>query len=562
MTRRFAGRPAYIIGIAGILVTLIVAMVAYEFRRSRGDLVRVMEEEAALLIQALNLAGENAVYAFDEIEALTAERLLDNARLLDRLDRAGDLTGDTVAQIAAENGLHRIDVINLDGARAFGFCAEHPDSTLRPFPALLIDPILSGEEEERIVGLLGNPSGEEEHFAAAIRRHRGGAIVLALDAADMLAFRREVGIGRLVQDIADREGIEYIVVQDERGLILASRGVRRMARIGRDPFLLEALDREGISSRTMRYQDREVFEVVQPFVLDGVPYGLLRIGLSTDHLAEIAARARTHMALAAVILIAVGLLVLGFLIVQQNYALLDREHDRILTEVRRMESDLRRTERLSAMGELAAGVAHEIRNPLNGIGMLVQRLEKEFVPEEEEEFRGMIRTIRSEVQRVNRIVHQFLTLARPPKLCLSSTSLDAVVRETLMTLSAAADEKDVEMVLSLAAEGPVSLDREQMKQVLLNVLLNALDATASGGRVEVRTTQDEERSVIEIRDTGIGIPPENLERIFDPYFTTRDKGTGLGLAIAHRIVAEHGGRIEVESGEGEGTVFRIELTGG
>jgi len=351
------------------------------------------------------------------------------------------------------------------------------------------------------------------------------------------------------------------VVQDERGLILASRGVRRMAKIGQDPFLLGALDREEISSRMMRYEDREVFEVVQPFVLDGVPYGLLRIGLSTDHLAEIAARARTHMALVAGILIAVGLLVLGFLIVQQNYALLDREHDRILAEVRRMESDLHRTERLSAMGELAAGVAHEIRNPLNGIGMLVQRLEKEFAPaKDEEDYRGMIRTVRSEVQRVNRIVHQFLTLARPPKLHLSPTSPDAVVRETLMTLSDAAGEKGVEVALSLDAEGPIFLDREQMKQVLLNVMLNALDATASGERIEVRTAQDEERSVIEIRDTGIGIPPENIERIFDPYFTTKDKGTGLGLAIAHRIVAEHGGRIEVECGEGEGTVFRIELT--
>ena len=562
MTHRFAGRPVYIVGIAGILATLMVAMVVYEFRRSRGDLIRVMEEEAALLIQALDLAGENAVYAFDEIEALTADRLLDNARSLDRLDRSGMLSPRTIAQIAEENGLHRVDVLEPDGLRAFGFCADAPDSDLRPFPRDLIEPILNGEEREHIVGFQEDRSDEEEHFAVAIRRSRGGAIVLGVDAVDMLAFRREVGVGRLVQDIADRRGIEYIVVQDERGLILASQGVRRMTKIAHDPFLRGTLEREGISSRMTRYEDREVFEVVQPFVLDEVPYGLLRIGLSTDHLAEIAGRARTHMALMAVVLVAVGFLVLGFLIVQQNYALLDREHDRILGEVRRMEEDLRRTERLSAMGKLAAGVAHEIRNPLNAIGMLVQRLEKEFEPsEDEEEYRGMIRTVRSEVQRVNKIVHQFLTFARPPKLHLMPTAPDAIVREVLATVAAEVDAKEVELLPSLDAGRPIPLDGEQMKQVLLNLVFNALDAVSSGGHVEIHTKQDEAKSVIEVRDTGVGILMENLDRIFDPYFTTKDKGTGLGLAIAHRIVTEHGGRIEVESGEGVGTTFRVELMG-
>ena len=560
--RRSVRRPLYIMATAVILVVLMIAMAIYELRRSRGDLIHLMEAAAALLVQSLALSGENAIHAFDWMVDLTAERLLDNARLVDRLDQEGRLSSDELTRIARENYLYRINLFDASGDRILSsHDRTHPDSLRGPLSREVIAPILSGEKEEQIIGFRECLAGTGERFAVAVRRTRGGAIVMNVDAADIRALRREIGVGRLVQDIGEREGIEYIVLQDGEGLIFASRGVIRMPKIEGDPFLMEALSGEDIASRITTVGSRKVFEVVRPFVLDGVSYGVLRVGLSTDHLDEISRRARLHVGLAAVLLVVVGFIVFNFLITHQNYALLDREHDRILVEVHRMEADLQRGKRSSAMGKLAAGVAHEIRNPLNAIGMIVQRLEKEFVPTSgSEEYRSLAQTVRSETQRINGMVQQFLQFARPPKLSPAPTEVDGLVQEMLNLVAAQGVDKGVKGIAlahDLKAPRPVPLDREQMKQALLNLLLNALEATSAGGRITVCTEQSKHQTVVEVRDTGRGIPSEALDRVFDPYFTTKNRGTGLGLAIVHRIIEEHGGRMEVESKEGEGSVFRM-----
>ncbi len=231
-----------------------------------------------------------------------------------------------------------------------------------------------------------------------------------------------------------------------------------------------------------------------------------------------------------------------------------------LTEQRKVEEQLRRQEKLTAMGELASSVAHEIRNPLNSISMTVQRFAKDFQPKEyTEEYNALVKMMNEEVNRVSTIIQQFLQFARPPKLNPTEVNVGDFIRDVVAVIESEARAKRIPIVSELQFSGTIQMDRSQMKQVLLNLLQNALHATGQNGTIRIATRLDNGRLHLVVADTGIGIPPEHIPRIFDLYFTTKPDGTGMGLSVAHQIVTEHGGRIEVESEVGKGTTFTIQI---
>ena len=233
---------------------------------------------------------------------------------------------------------------------------------------------------------------------------------------------------------------------------------------------------------------------------------------------------------------------------------------RDMTEQWSMQKVIERQEKLTAMGELASGVAHEIRNPLNAIGVLGQRLDMEFSPtEDEQEYHHLVRAIVSEVYRVNAIIQRFLKFARPPQLMLMPSDLDELIEQYRPVLEGEAKAKGLEFSVQACSESKVSLDREQMQQVLLNLVQNAVEATQENGTVTVTAGKSTGNAFIEVADTGKGIPLEIQSQIFNLYFTSKDNGTGMGLSIANQIVQAHGGILEVESREGVGSVFRIVL---
>ncbi len=237
-----------------------------------------------------------------------------------------------------------------------------------------------------------------------------------------------------------------------------------------------------------------------------------------------------------------------------------------LSEKVAMEADLRRRDRLASMGALAAGVAHEVRNPLNAISVIVQRLRREFIPQQDKEEYGQLTGVVSEeVKRVNRIIEQFLELARPPALAKERADLAALLQRAAQTIEPRVLATGLRLQRDFNDVGAVEVDADQLQQALLNLLGNAIESMESMDEEAIKLAA---RSLadgwveITVADTGPGIPPAELERIFDLYFTTKAEGTGLGLSIVHRIVSEHGGRIEVQSALGEGTRFTILLPRG
>jgi two-component system sensor histidine kinase HydH len=233
---------------------------------------------------------------------------------------------------------------------------------------------------------------------------------------------------------------------------------------------------------------------------------------------------------------------------------------RNLEEIRHLQAEIRRKEKLAALGGLAAGVAHEIRNPLSSIKGMASYFGSKFSEDSGDWEAAQVMI--GEVDRLNRVISELLDFARPSELNRQPTDMAALLARTFRLIAQDAAAKNIAMHQQclLAADDRPVLDGDRMAQCLLNLYLNALQAMPDGGALMVRIDRSAEGGlVIEVSDTGAGIPADRLPRIFDPYFTTKTSGTGLGLAIVHKIIEAHGGRVRVFSELARGTRFHLEM---
>jgi two-component system sensor histidine kinase HydH len=233
---------------------------------------------------------------------------------------------------------------------------------------------------------------------------------------------------------------------------------------------------------------------------------------------------------------------------------------RDMTEVQTLKREIETSRRLASLGRLAAGVAHEIRNPLSSIKGFATYFKERYQANEED--RRTAEIMIKEVDRLNRAISQLLEFARPMPLQLRRTSIQGLVQHSLRMIEGQASSKGITIRLDIA--GPIeeiNIDPDKMNQVFLNLYLNSLEATNEGGTlvVSLRKETGSHRIKIAVTDTGSGIDKKDLEHIFDPYFTTKQTGTGLGLAIVHKIVEAHGGEVRVESEAGSGTTVTLFL---
>ncbi len=229
-----------------------------------------------------------------------------------------------------------------------------------------------------------------------------------------------------------------------------------------------------------------------------------------------------------------------------------------LSRIRALELEIKQKEKLAAVGILAAGVAHEVRNPLSSIKGYATYFSSLFDPQSDNKKAANI--MAEEVDRVNRVISELLEFARPIQLELKKTRIFELVDKALRLIKYEADPADIKIISSVEPNLPeVEVDKDRLTQVLLNIFINAIQAMPSGGTLIVNVKAMENRLQFEISDTGRGISAEDQANIFNPYFTTKKRGTGLGLAIAFKIIESHGGTITIESLKNKGTTFVISI---
>jgi two-component system, NtrC family, sensor histidine kinase HydH len=667
-------QPRYVVAATVAVAVLMIGTALIELRQSREELYHQMGVGALALAGTIDRSGANNLLSMDKIEDLITERLLDNAVYIAQLDSAGLLRPGDLPLYATQHHLYRINIFSPRGTKVVSSHSSSAHHALLPeknSPTEVLAPILKGNADHLIIGLKEARIEQGQRYAVAVRRTHpaGGAIVVNLDAADLLSFRRAIGIGKLLKDLGNNSGIAYVALQDTQGIMAASGGVQELSSINADSFIVRAIATDSTITRVLPFNDTEVFEVVRPFAPGGTPIGVLRIGLIMDEVRNAETRMLRRTVIMSLVVLVLGTLTFVFLMAQQNYQQMEKRYRSIrtytgnilaqmrdgvitldptgkvtifnaraaeifgvrsdevegravndladgkarvlkeffagpdgstersvvlpggnrrivevslstirdtagsiesrsaivrdLTEARRLDRDMQRTNKLTAMGELASGVAHEIRNPLNAIAMIAQRFTKEFTPRSGvKEYRALTAVMQEETRRVNAIIRQFLAFARPPKVTRRQTRVPDLISHVASLFASQARGKAIAFVASAEGTGTAFLDPEQLNQALLNLLQNALDATPQGGRITLTATAVPEGVMFVVSDTGAGMPQAVLENIFNLYYTTKDHGTGLGLSITQQIVAQHGGTIDVESVEGKGTQISIMLPAG
>ena len=238
---------------------------------------------------------------------------------------------------------------------------------------------------------------------------------------------------------------------------------------------------------------------------------------------------------------------------------LARELNSMARAVEERERELVRSERLAAVGKMAAMITHEVRNPLSSIGLNTELLEEELEsgPSEAKDLLG---AIHREVDRLTAITEEYLAFARLPKPKLAYEAVNPMVGALAAFVREDLAAKNVDLAIDLSDGDPIALiDAAQLRQCLINLVRNATEAVAAKGKgkVTLRTKRAGERVIVEVEDDGIGIPADVLPRLFDPFFSTKENGSGLGLALTQQIVKDHGGDLTVDSTVGKGTVFRV-----
>ena len=370
---------------------------------------------------------------------------------------------------------------------------------------------------------------KEEH-----RRALDHAMGTADPSTDILAIGE-----RLAKD----DPAERYVITDDRGSILFDSD-RTDPKVGLDVSRLTEDEHLGFASAPWQH-----------------PYRNLRYRFfafwDREHLVAQWMR-QAHVTL-GVSLLCCGVLLLG--VIHRLTGRASAKYEQLVREIEELEEHRLKSRKLEALSKIAAGVAHEIRNPLNSIGIGIQRLQMEHAPEGVPEFREMTSLLIEEVERVNRIIEEFLRFSRPPRITVSEFDLRELVAETISLYREDAAQRGVRLTLDTPAGAfPIQADHDQLKQALVNVILNGIQAAPQdSGAVTVELAARGASYLLRVSDNGAGIHPDTREKIFDLYFTTKESGTGMGLFLVQRIIENgHGGHVRVDSAPGR-TTFEFEL---
>ena len=533
----------------------LVTLLENQGRAITEVLQRLSQENLNLLVQAGQQQPERP-YSLPQEQPLYPKSWLTSAlaelgQEVDKKWLVANLNEEAIKKFAEDKGLWLVALMDKHGKVVF---------QNRRLPAAY----LFAEENESqspltIERLLRLAQLKKIGYIALQRKDGSGTVIIALDRDGLLYWGLKVSVEKAIEKLGEgqRQGLIYMTITNVQGMPLGYSGyVPERWHVTEMPFIELLQGSVNLASRSVRYLNRNVIDMAIPFYINGKNVGIVRIGMDKESTDSILRDNKRQL---------LSFLIFVMLITIFSMWILYHNHNRHMARIVEIERSLEKAERLSSLGQLAAGVAHEIRNPLNAISMASQRLKRDFSPAAEEynrEFQMLCGVIRDEIRRLNGIVEEFLSFSKSRRrLELQNYPVTEVLQKIVNLTQEEARSKEISIkTRGFANQQTLPMDMDKLQQALLNFVKNAMESIKGAGEIEITMHQrDRDFISITVSDTGCGMTAAEIERIFNPEYTTKEKGVGLGLALAHEIIRGHGGEIRISSTPNVGSDFEIRL---
>lgn len=567
-------QPLAVAIVSAILVALILIMGFLEIKRNEKNLLAFMEDQALSTIGVLQrLTEENfkSINAPEQPESnfrtskqeessyskkWVAEAITNLAFNLDEQWKKGKVNNDYLSKFAEDNNFLYVGLLNSRGNAVFqnGHLQTNmldKNDLTRNGKKLSTLELLDLIEKTR-VKRKKVPGG----FVGISRRDRSGTVVISLDEKGIIYWTLKVAGEKGMNKIGEGHGIIYMQIFNRQNKLLSSVGQEAPILSSHYSTFKNILSGKiKIVSSNVNYKEHKILDLAAPLFLDKKIVGIVKIGLDRRSMDKSLAENKQHIFVFSFFIVLIALMSLWLLYHDQN---------RHMAGIVEMERQLEKAERLSSLGQLAAGVAHEIRNPLNAISIAAQRLHRDFIPSDPQkahDFKNLSGVIKDEIKRLNGIIEEFLTFSKSRRLEFRKYSITEILQKIVSLIQEEASTRGIVIETSWRnAPALISMDVNKLQQAFINLIKNAMESITKDGKINIAVEKEGKTNVvIKITDTGCGMTLEELEKIFSPEYTTKEKGVGLGIPLAFEIIRGHGGDIRVISRKNKGTTFEVVL---
>ncbi|MBT4288868.1 MAG: hypothetical protein HOD92_16195 [Deltaproteobacteria bacterium] len=519
-----------------LIALILIGISIFLIKRTSSTLIEIYWKQGELVVESIAISAQQTI----ESVKLTPQQVKKNLRKIaiqvDDFDSvSGKVPDEILFRLLNDHKLHSIKVIDQkhQTTSSASIADKEKYLTVENFPRVALK------------------QQQEIYFYSFFRNNKPGTIELRYTENKLQDIKFSIGLQIFIASLENRNIIQYITFLNDRLRVIADSDPTQVGEIDEKQEYQDALE----SDASYFFLNNDIMEVIQPLSLNNNVRGVFKISFPTTEIDRIYRTTVKNTLIFSgwfmLVAIITSLVMLRF---QQIYT------KRLVL----MEKQIQENKMLSSMANMAAGVAHEVRNPLNSISMIIQRLQLEFTPKNDadiDEYISFTALMKNEVDRINKIITDFLGFSKPFDLKRSKFFISDFLGNTIKLFIAEALKKGVKLELTGNYDDKLFYgDQDKLTQVFVNLIKNAIDSIDTDGIIVVTSNIEKKQNwLITIEDSGVGIPRKKLDHIFDIYFTTKQNGTGLGLYISRKIVLAHNGKILFSKSSIGGTKVNVHL---